>query len=708
MGPLSYNGILKSLKHPETRKVLRPQARRRGNRRLMWFGYIDPGTGYAWAGMGAVFYSLWGAAAALLAGWGRRLLGRKPGGAGRWVLGVVAVAAVGMAVWAVCNMKTAPVPNVVLLGFDGLSPEIVEPMMQRGELPHFARLAREGAYRKLSTSNPSQSPVAWACAATGVNPGRHGVFDFIVRNPATGRLSLAFGMGEGMKPRRALQAKALWQYAGDMGITSVVLQYPDTFPPPRIRGRMLAGMGVPDVLGTQGTFTVFYSGQRPGTDLTAGRAVEVKFAPVMRLELAGPRVDDWVGGAETLKAALTLTPDPGGRAAGLECQGRSFTLEAGRWSPWIPVRFDRPLRHIYAQFQCRLLRLGPDFALFVGPLNFDPEHPSAPLSYPSGYGRELMHKVGRFATQGMPFHTWAVNAGVLDETALREQADEIFSHTCAMLDAELDRRHGGLLVCYFEVSDIMQHMFWRGQGGDSPVIREWYRRLDELAGRVLERLAPEDTLLVVSDHGFASFRKSLNLNSWLRDHGYLALKNGATAGGELLSGVDWSRTRAYAAGFTGIYLNQAGREAHGCVAPGEESRKLADEIAAGLLAWRDGPQGETVVTSVYRGGEIFQGPYAGQAPDLVVGSRRGYRVSWQTALGACPEGLIEDNRKPWDGDHLFDPPSVPGVLLCSRAVRGEHPSLLDVTPSVLSLLGMSGKKIGACGFDGRNLFDDER
>ncbi|HRZ87308.1 MAG TPA: alkaline phosphatase family protein, partial [bacterium] len=407
-----------------------------------------------------------------------------------------------------------------------------------------------------------------------------------------------------------------------------------------------------------------------------------------------------------------------GRSAAVEFQGRTATLTPGTWSGWQEVSFNLGLfKTMKGIFKFYLVETEPGFKLYISPINFDPRAPYFPISYPGGYSAELAKTIGLYHTMGMPMDTWAVNELRLTEAPFLEQAEEIFLERKKMLEFELGRCDKGVFFCYFETPDIIQHMFWRCRDAGHPLydaqaaarhgetIAEWYRKTDAALGTVMERCREGDTLIVLSDHGVASFRRSVHLNAWLRDNGYLALKGAGTrSGGELLADIDWPKTRAYAIGFGAIYINMKGRERDGAVAQGAESDALAKEIAAKLGEWRDEKTGEPVTDAVFARGEIFRGPFAKDTPDLYVGFSAGYRASWQTAVGATPEALIEDNLKKWSGDHLFSPQLIPGALFTNRKIAAGDPSLYDIAPTVLALAGFSEDEIASCDFDGRDLF----
>lgn len=223
-----------------------------------------------------------------------------------------------------------------------------------------------------------------------------------------------------------------------------------------------------------------------------------------------------------------------------------------------------------------------------------------------------------------------------------------------------------------------------------PAIREFYEQMDQVLGEVLPKVDEHTTLLVLSDHGFAPYYRSFNLNTWLLNNGHIAMKEGAVEDeSQPFSGVDWSRTKAYGLGLNGLYLNLRGREREGIVAPGAEADTLLKEIRDKLLAVRDPQNNLAVITRVDRASEVYQGPYAGSGPDLLVGYNRGYRAGWKTILGAFPPDVLEDNTNPWSGDHCMDHTMVPGVLLSNRKIVAESPALTDIAPTILAEFGIA-------------------
>ncbi len=608
--------------------------------------------------------------------------------------------------------------KIIILGFDGLSPEIIEPMMEKGELPNFSKLKEKGSYRHLATTNPSQSPVAWAGFATGKNPGKTQVFDFLVRDPKTYLPDISISRMENGKPVRVVKAKSFWQYTSEGKIPNVILGCPVTFPPDKVYGRMLSGMGVPDILGTEGTFTFYTTEDITGDKDYGGKVFQVERADEINVNLIGPRVKTVRGKADNVSVPVTVIPQEK-EGVLIRYQNQEFGLKTGEWSGWKEVVFDLGLfKSMRGIVKFYLVESQPHLKLYISPINFDPRQPAFPISYPAGYSKELAEKIGLYYTQGMPMHTWAVNEKRLTEEPFLHQIEEVLSEKRAMLEYELNRFKKGVFFVYFESPDIIQHMFWRYTDPEHPLyeadapekyknmIYNWYQRMDSILGFVMDSIGDEDILIVLSDHGFDTFRRAVHVNSWLRENGYLVLKNTAVESGQpLLRGIDWSRTKAYALGFGAIYINQRGRESKGIVSPGKETETLKEEITGKLEKWKDDKSGQLVINNVYPRQEIFWGKYAPQTPDLYIGFNTGYRASWQTALGDVPAKLIEDNEKKWSGTHLIDPELIPGIIFSNQKINTQNPSIYDIAPTVLQVAGFSEEELQDCEFDGNTLFD---
>jgi predicted AlkP superfamily phosphohydrolase/phosphomutase len=607
-------------------------------------------------------------------------------------------------IWRMLRQKRAAKPGVrrlVIVGFDGQDPKLTDEYLRAGKLPNLQALADRGGYSRLRTTFPSISPVAWSSFSTGTNPARHNIFDFIDRDTRTylpvlssarigaprawsiGRFRIPIGRPD---IRLLKRSRPFWSVLGDHGIWSTILRVPISFPPDRFHGAMLSAMSVPDLRGTQGTFTLFST--RPAERTGDGLRVHV--------EIVDDRIEATLPGPENpvrkdrapLTVPLRLRINRPARSVHLDLDGQRISLEPGRMTGWIPITF-RAAPGVTINGMCRLLltELGEHVSLYVTPINLDPDRPALPISHPSFFATSLSHRVGRFATLGLAEDTTALNEGVIGNADFLQQAYDIDHEREAMLFAGLDRLRSGTLVCVFDATDRIQHMFWR-QLGDGCEIEKLYRHNDAMVGRVLAKLGPDDVLMVLSDHGFAPFRRAVNLNGWLREHGYLTLKPGADGSGEWLRDVDWSHTRAYALGLNGLFLNLEGREGRGIVKPAEAAA-LKAEIISALNGLADSDAGSDVaITEVFDTAQIYSGPYLVNAPDFIVGYNTGYRHSWGSATGVVAGPVFADNDRPWSGDHCIDPRLVPGVLFSSRPIDVTDPSLLDIAPTALRLFGI--------------------
>ncbi len=625
-----------------------------------------------------------------------------------------------------CGIGHVPVTKKLLvIGIDGMDPQLLERFMAEGKMPNFSALAARGSFTRLGTSIPPQSPVAWSNLITGMDPGGHGIFDFIHRDPATLEPYLSTSRVEPAKHVLPLgswrlplssgatlllrHGKSFWEILDARGIPSVVYRMPANFPPVKTHARTFSGMGTPDLLGTYGTFS-FY------TDDLFVAAGPVNGGHVYPIKLENGRIQAKLYGPyNTLRKGepqasldFAVFVDPGEPVAKIVLPDHEVFLREGEWSPWVRVEFE--LLPVLASVRgiCRfyLKEAHPGFKLYVSPVNLDPADPALPLSTPEKYSRELAQELGPFHTLGIAEDTKALSGGYLTDDEYLQQARLVLDEQLRAFDYELARFRAGLFFFYFSSLDLNSHMFWRTLNEQHPagsdplaekhasVLEQFYIAMDLALGKALERLDERTTLLVLSDHGFAPYLRSFNLNAWLQQKGYLALKEGATPGagsaaGDFFKDVDWSRTRAYGLGLNGLYLNLSGREKQGIVHPGAEADALLAELVRELLAVRDPTSPMPVITRVDRATEVYSGPFVPQAPELLIGYNRGYRAGWGTVLGGISAEVFEDNLDPWSGDHCMDYTLVPGVILSNRKLAATAPSLTDIAPTILAEFGVA-------------------
>ena len=612
----------------------------------------------------------------------------------------------------------ARVKKTIVIGLDGLEPAIVDSLLAGGQLPSMARIGQQGGLARLQTTSPAQTPVAWSTFATGRNPGGHGIFDFIRRDRRTYLPQLAFCRYEQnnpLLPPKAVNLRGgepIWEHLGRRGIPSVVLRCPCTYPPDRVRGRLLSGMGVPDLRGGLGTSTLYLGANGNGDDASHGPPRQQGEQNVLRVEpdengtvrtaLLGP-LSPRDRRPVRFDVAIDLDSQAGTAVIRSSGAPKALEIRQGRWSDWLRVKFKTgPLQSARGMVRFYLASLQPRLELYASPVNFTPEAPLFPISSPPEYAGRLANEIGTFYTTGMVEDHDALKDGHVDEEAFLDQCEEAWRDREAMMLHELDRMDDGFFFCLFDTPDRVQHMFWRFREPDHPanrdglrngfehVVEEQYRRCDAVVAKALDYVDDETLLIVLSDHGFKSFRRGVHLNTWLHDRGYLALDEGVCPGeeaGDLFRHVDWPRTRAYALGLGGIYLNRAGREQQGAV-PAEEATGVADALVDELAGLPDPRTGAPAVRSVVPRERVYRGPYVEEAPDLLVNFADGYRSSWKTALGGLGDGHFEDNTARWAGDHIIDPALVPGILLMNRPFGASAPRLEDLAPTILQSLGV--------------------
>ena len=602
--------------------------------------------------------------------------------------------------------------RVIVIGLDGLEPGIVEAMLGRGELPQLAKIRQAGCYTRLKTTYPAQTPVAWSSFVTGTNPGGHGIFDFICRDPETYQPDAALSRFERPKnmlaqPRVVNQRKGvpLWQPLTKAGVPSTVLRCPCTFPPETLQGRMLAGVGVPDLRGSQSKGT-FYTQDRTVSAQENEQLIYLESGNDLTTRVIGPRNTRQSPPADTTceiharvdKAAHRLFIETGGVPARIEVAEKA-------WSEWVRFKFKfSMLQSVSGIARFYVRQLQPHVELYVSAINFDPAAPMFPVSSPGEYARELCENIGPFSTLGMAEDHNGLNNGRLDESAYLQHCELVVQERERLMRFDLERFSEGFFFMLFDTPDRVQHMMWRFRDREHPYfnadsdpelatrIEEHYQRCDRLLAAVLDKADENTLLMVLSDHGFGSFRRAFDTNSWLWQNGLLALKDSRKPSedlGEGFAAVDWSKTYAYAVGLGGIYLNLRGREHGGILEEGADAERVRRAIQTGMADFPDADTHRPAVRSVSRREELYSGPFVANAPDLLVNFYPGFRVSWRSAVGGFSNALLENNTRRWSGDHIVDPETVPGILFMNRAARHNHARITDLAPTILNHLGVA-------------------
>jgi predicted AlkP superfamily phosphohydrolase/phosphomutase len=550
-----------------------------------------------------------------------------------------------------------PYKKVIVIGVDGMDPAFVE--RHWADLPNLTRLRDRGSYSHLETTDPPQSPVAWSTFITGLDPGEHGIFDFVHRDPVTlepylstdktfePRFRLPLGPYELPLSRSRVvslrKGRAFWEYLSDAGIPVAIVRIPANYPPSKA-GHELAGMGTPDLRGTQGTFTYFTDDPAEMSRDVSGGMIR-KVGAHAELNIPGPPNTLRRDRAYT-SARLIAEVDPERPYVRLQIGTKMAILREGEWSEWLKVDFSLVphVASVHGMFRVFAKQLHPRFELYVSPINVDPDSPALPISTPASYAREI----GERTTLGIGEDTSALRQGVFDLPQFLAQSRLVLDEERRLLDESLRRFTGGFLFFYFSAIDQNSHVLWAKHEAELLGV---YRAVDESIGEAMRR-EPGAELIVMSDHGFAAFDRAFNLNTFLASRGF--------------------RAQAYALGLNGLYLRD---------------KRAAAEISRELLGFRDPSNGRQVIESVTETKPSAEN--RGIAPDLIVGYAAGYRASWETALGEAPSGVLEDNNDAWIADHCIDPREVPAVLFTTAKRQAGEPKLNDLPVSLLAAFGVA-------------------
>jgi predicted AlkP superfamily phosphohydrolase/phosphomutase len=602
-------------------------------------------------------------------------------------------------------------PRLVVLGVDGMDPDILREVLARfpERTPNLAWIAERSGIHELGTSQPPQSPVAWSNFITGRDPGGHGIYDFLHRDPLTRAVvpsttlvepTSFFGLfgGDTVSNRSGV---AFWEVLAQNGVPADIWRMPINYPVEPSAGWSFSGMMTPAVDSAYGEASFFTTDASAKTRLGYSKlATVVERRGAVEAELLGPPRAD----GEPATVPFTIHVDRDAGSVAIEIGTSVLVMRPGEWSEFVPVEFTVdetiPLLPTKLAGVVRFHLRGLDpLALYASPVNIDPAAPIAPVSEPQDAAAEVADSIGTFYTQGMPEDVNALKSQILTDQEYLQQSELVHVEGERMMDFALDRflgkPEGGLLFFYYSTIDLNSHMLWRHVDPEHPfhdaalaeddiswwsgregtrfkdVVHELYVKMDPVIGEIRARMdasgEPWD-LVVLSDHGFAPFARKFSLNTWLLENGYLVLAEGQEREPDaprvpladqvqiFMPGVvDWSKTRAYGIGFNGLYLNLAGREGLG--AHGEEGepgsvsasdrRALLVELKERLEAEIDPQNGRRVVLRA----DIADDVYASkerldEAPDILVGYDFGYGNSDEASLGRVPFGVLTDNDAP--------------------------------------------------------------
>ena len=628
-----------------------------------------------------------------------------------------------------CGRTVSTAKRVIVLGIDGMDPFLLNSFVHEGVMPNAARLMASGGLNRLGTSNPPQSPVAWSNFITGYGPDVHGIFDFIHRDPSSRMpyLSTSRVIGpdrtinisdwrlplSGAKVELLRKGEPFWNRLTDENIPVKLIKLPVDFPPDKGKAKILSGLGTPDMRGSQGSFTFFTDDARSITDITSGGII----VPVRDYgdkcyvcTIKGPE-NSMRAGNPDMEVEAKVWVDREADALRIDIQGESTVLAAGEWSRWINIRFDAipHISSVNAIGRFYVKEISPRFKLYLSPLNIDPMDPALPISEPADFSSSLARDLGPFYTQGFPEDTKALSRGILSDEEYLQQAWIVLQERLNLFHHELSNFKEGMFFFYFSSLDLNIHMFYRVLDPNSPLyastsprfkgaVRELYMKIDGVIGDALSARDADTEVVLLSDHGFAPFNRSFNLNTWLAEEGYANITSPHSRNRDMFAAIDWASTAAYGLGLNCLYINRAGREENGTVPP-EQVPDLLLRLKRDLESVTDPATGRRVIDNAYITSDIYPGPLPPFAPDMIIGYGRGYRSSWETTLGSYPEEVITDNLDPWSGTHCVDPGVVPGTLLSTVPILVSDPNLMDMGRSISSLFDVPVLPSG-----GRNIF----
>ena len=556
--------------------------------------------------------------------------------------------------------------KTLILGFDSFDPAIFEEMAGKNQLPNFEKFIQQDGYSRLEVCSPPQTEVSWTSMATGADPGGHGIFDFVHRDPATYIPYVSIlpmrksALGEQFVP--PYTAKTFFEEAANMGYPATALWWPAMFPArPDVPVDTLPGLGTPDIRGQLGVGTLFST-----EDERKKKTGVVKLVSAGKdhftASLTGPQTQSR-SGSQTLSLPVALDVIDK-QTARLLVHKQQVDLRLGEWSDIVELRFKAGmLLNIHAITRFIATSLNGVVRVYALPLQIHPLHSTWHYASSASFSKKLWKDVGPYLTLGWPQDTTGLEEGCISDEQFLDLCQMIFERRIQMLYYLMNDFREGILASIFDDLDRVQHMFFHDR---MDVVKNWYKRLDRFVGAVnnkVEAWNDKYRYLIMSDHGFSDFRNKVHLNRWLLENELLSMKNG----GNDLSTADWGKTKAYAVGLNSIYLNISGREGQGVV-QADELEGLLTSIKEKLLDWK-GINGDSVVQRMRPKHEVYSGPYTRFGPDLVVGYAAGYRASADTGLGKIPAVSMELNTDHWGADHCMDSDVVPGVLFANRDLR---------------------------------------
>jgi hypothetical protein len=350
--------------------------------------------------------------------------------------------------------------KVLIIGIDGMDPRMLNAFWRENKLSNFHKLITR---KKLETVDPPQSPVAWVTIATGVNSGRHNIFDFIRRNPDTYMPMLGlFNSKTAFSNTRyssLVDSKTFWELLSSKGIKSTIIRWPMTFPANELNGELLSGLGVPDLKGFLSGYTL-YTEENISTEKDSNKIEIVKFNKnnIAHTKIYGPRFQR---GPEIkdITAKLSIEKIDNERVK-ISSEEKEMIVQVGQWSDWMTTEFAiNFFTKKSGNWKVYLESVEP-LKLFMTTMQINPLKPIVPISFPAKYSENLADKIGRYYTLGMAEETDGLLDGALSDDGFVKQIFQLEKEREKMFWSEFDKFKQGdktILAVVFDSSDRLQH-----------------------------------------------------------------------------------------------------------------------------------------------------------------------------------------------------------------------------------------------------------
>jgi len=573
--------------------------------------------------------------------------------------------------------------HTLIIGFDSFDPITFEKLSSQGKMPHLSKYVDSGNYARFTVSDPPQTEVSWSSISSGLDPGGHGVFDFVHRNPKSYSPYVSLLPTEqtafGTQFIPPVKAHTIFEEAANKGYPATTLWWPATFPAqPGSPVRTIPGLGTPDILGRLGVGSFFTTdcALLDKSGKTPVKILEKKSNGVYCSALDGP-LQKKKNSAQETSLEFFLEIEDQKDAAKLRIGKQEILLAKGQWSQVIEVTFKMGMFFsVRSITRAILVETKKNISIYFLPLQIHPTASVWRYATPPSFIKQTWKNTGPFLSLGWPQDTTALEEGLISDSQFLDLCDSIFSNRERIFMHHLESFQEGLFGIVFDSLDRIQHMFRRDQ---KDIVENWYQKLDSFIGRVENKISDLDyqkiKLLVLSDHGFADFNYKVNLNDWLIQNNFLTVNDSMNAGN--LKNADWKKSQAYAIGLNSLYINLKNREGQGSV-NAEQYPTIVEKIRNQLEDWK-GPDGNNVVQRALFKDDIYSGPYKDFGPDILVGYSPAYRASSETGLGEYKLTDIENNHDHWGADHCIDSLSVPGVILSNQDIKNfPSPSFRDI------------------------------